>query len=126
ARTHLDESLRAWPRDPDALLLAARAARRTGSFDLAEHFLGRAEQAGAAEEGLTLERVLLRAERGDVDEVRPFCERLIAGGGPDADLALEAVAHGLARGYRLAEAQEVLDRWQKLRPDSAQAALVQG
>ena len=126
ARGHLEECLRAWPRDPDALLLAARAARRSGSFDGAEHFLARAEKAGAPEEALTLERVLLRAERGEVDEVRPFCHGLVERGDPAAPLALEAVAYGLARSYRLAEAQEVLDRWQKLQPDSAQAALVQG
>ena len=52
---------------------------------------------GAREEDLTLERVLLRAERGDVDEVRPFCERLGEGGGPGAALALEALAKGLLR-----------------------------
>jgi tetratricopeptide (TPR) repeat protein len=126
ARAHLEECLRFWPREPDALLLAARAARRSGSFDGAEHFLARAEKAGAREDDLTLERVLLRAERGDVDEVRPFCDRLIEGGGPGAALALEALTKGLLRTYRAGEALAALDRWDRLEPDSAQAALLRG
>jgi tetratricopeptide (TPR) repeat protein len=126
AREHLEECLKVWPRDADALLLAARAARRSGTYDAAELFLARAEKAGAREEDVVLERLLLRAERGEVDEVRPFCRALLEGDGPDAPLALEAVARGLLRSYRLQEAQAVLDRWQQLQPDNAQALFLQG
>jgi tetratricopeptide (TPR) repeat protein len=126
ARAHLEECLRVWPRDPDALLLAARAARRSATFDAAEQFLARAEQAGARPEDVVLERLLLRAERGEVDEVRPFCRALLEGEGPDAPLALEAVANGLMRAYRLQEALDVLDRWDQLQPDNAQAQFLRG
>lgn len=126
AREHLEACLKVWPRSPDALLLAARAARRSASFDGAEHFLARAEQAGAKPDDLTLERVLLRAERGDVDEVGPFCRGLLDRDAAAAPLVLEAVAFGLLRTYRLKEAQDALDRWQKLQPDNTQAAFFQG
>jgi tetratricopeptide (TPR) repeat protein len=126
ARLHLEACLTVWPRSPDALLLAARAARRSDAFDAAEDFLGRAEKAGAGEEGLLLERLLLRAQRGEVDEVRPFCRALLDGDGPDAPLALEALARGLARTYRLKEAEGALDRWRKLQPDNAQEAFLRG
>jgi tetratricopeptide (TPR) repeat protein len=126
ARGHLERCLSVWPRDPDALLLAARAARRSGSFDGAKHFLARAEKAGARDDDLTLERVLLKAELGDVDEVRSFCDRLVEGGGPGAALASEALAKGLMRVYRAPEALAVLDHWQQLQPDSPQTALLRG
>jgi tetratricopeptide (TPR) repeat protein len=126
ARGHLEEYLKVWPRDPDALLLAARAARRSATYDAAELFLARAEKAGARPEDVVLERLLLRAERGEVDEVRPFCRALLDGDGPDAPLALEAVARGLLRTYRLQDALAVLDRWQQLQPDNTQALFLRG
>ncbi len=126
ARAHLEQCLRFWPRDPDALLLAARAARRSGALDGADVFLARAADAGAREDDLTLERVLLRAERGEVDEVRPFCDRLLEGGGPGAALAAEALGKGLMRAYRPGESLAILERWEQQEPDNAQAALLRG
>src|SRR5579885_2432931 len=39
ALSHLQACLTVWPRDPETLFLAARAARRTGEFDWADHYL---------------------------------------------------------------------------------------
>src|SRR6266496_478093 len=39
ARAHLDACLKTWPNDPQALLLASRAARGTGAYDEAEQHL---------------------------------------------------------------------------------------
>src|SRR5437899_2390848 len=67
ARTHLQESLKVWPADGDALLLAARANRRLGDFDATEELLDRYRQARGQTDELFLERVLLRVQRGEVD-----------------------------------------------------------
>ncbi|HZY89373.1 MAG TPA: tetratricopeptide repeat protein [Gemmataceae bacterium] len=127
ARAHLEACLKVWPRDPDALLLAARGARRLGDFEQAEVFLARyRERRGPEDEAGALEQVFLRAERGDVDDVGPYCVRLIEEGRPAAPLALEALAHGFLRKYRLREAALCLTQWLERRPDDTQAVLFRG
>jgi tetratricopeptide (TPR) repeat protein len=126
-RDHLEACLRAWPRDPDALLLAARAARRLGDFEQADVFLARyRERRGPKDEAGSLEQVFLRAERGDVDEVGSFCVHLVETNRPAAPLALEAMAHGFLRKYRLREAALCLTQWLERRPDDVQAVLFRG
>ncbi len=73
ALEHFQASLRVWPEDADVLLLTARAARRRGDLATAEHFLSQCEAAPAVADRAILERVLLRAMRGELDEVESFC-----------------------------------------------------
>src|SRR5947209_8021757 len=61
AQVQLERCLRLEPQEPRALLLAARVARRVGSFDLAAGWLDRYQDLRGAGEELVLERVLLRA-----------------------------------------------------------------
>jgi tetratricopeptide (TPR) repeat protein len=127
ARDHLAACLKVWPHDADALLLAARAARRLGEFDRADALLARyRERRGPDDEAGSLEQVFLRAERGDVDEVGSFCVHLVEQNKPAAPLALEAMAHGFLRKYRLREAALCLTQWLERRPDDAQAVLFRG
>jgi tetratricopeptide (TPR) repeat protein len=125
AQYHLQGCLRLRPREPQALLLAARVARRVGSFDLAEQFLGKYQDL-ADDDDLVLERVLLRAARGEVDEVSAFCRARIEANHLVAPLVREAMAAGLLQVYRLQEAEKVLREWQDRDPDNTQALLLDG
>jgi tetratricopeptide (TPR) repeat protein len=117
---HLRQCLKVWHHDPEALLLAARASRRVGDFADAEKFQEQYEQAAGENDNLTLEGVLLRAERGEVDAVRDFCQVLVNQDHPDTALVLEAQARGYLRQYRLAEAFRCLKQWQNRQPENPQ------
>lgn len=127
AYPHLHAALMIWPRDPETLLLAARAARRRGLFDEADRFLDRYQDVrGNDDPDLVLERVLLRLERGEVDSVSKYCQTLVERDDPAAPLILEASAKGCLRMYRPQQAQTFLKEWLKRQPDNSQALLIQG
>ena len=126
AGEHLQACLRVWPNDPAALLLAARAARRAGLYDDAEEFLNRYQERHGRDDTLTLERALLTAENGDVDDVFKFCKAKVDAGDPESPLILEALARGLLRDSRLAEADWAMRTWQERNPDDPMALLLRG
>jgi predicted Zn-dependent protease len=126
AIAHLKACLQIWPRDPDVLYLAARAARRAGAFEEAELALEKYQRLRGSDEALNLERILLRANRGDVDSVAGFCRSRIDQGDPAATLVLEAAAEGLLRAYRLPEAEARVRQWQQVEPDNVQALYLLG
>jgi tetratricopeptide (TPR) repeat protein len=126
ARDHLRASLRVWPRDPETLLLAARAARRLGLFLEAEDLLKRYRQARGEDDDLTLEELLLQAERGDLDSIRDTLQTLLDQNDANAPLILEAQARGYLRQFRLHEAKARLKKWLRLQPDNPQAYFLQG
>jgi tetratricopeptide (TPR) repeat protein len=126
ALEHLEACLQVWPRDAEALLLAARAARRLSDFDRAErHLDGCARQSGQSEH-VALERLMLRAARGEVDAVGNTCQTLIDQGHPQTPLIYEALAAGCMRLYRVNDAAFALQRWQAKQPDNTQAKLMEG
>jgi predicted Zn-dependent protease len=126
ARQHLTVCLRVWPHDPAVLLLAARNARRLGAFSEAEQFLDEYQRAGGDADPLTLERALLRAERGEMDTVARYCHSLVERHDPASPLVLEALARGYLRSYRLEEAGMCLEIWQDQQPDDPQELFLRG
>jgi len=127
AVTHLQATLAVWPRDPEALLLAARTARRAGALDEADRSLDRYQDVrGPEDEALLLERVLVRVERGELDSVSNFCRARIERDDPATPLILEALARGYLRMYRPREAERSLEEWLRRQPDNPQALLIQG
>jgi tetratricopeptide (TPR) repeat protein len=126
ARHHLQMCVSVQPNDPEVLLLVARASRRVGAFDVAEEALTRYEDKHGVDDGLTLERMLLRAERGEIELVERCFRARVEAGHPDAPLILEALVRSFIRNYRLKEAEECLDRWFELEPDNTQALLDRG
>jgi tetratricopeptide (TPR) repeat protein len=126
AYKHLVRCLRVRPNDPDALFLLARAARRIGALEEADRALDRYQQRRGADESLVLERMLLRAERGAIDEVNKFFQARIEEDHPDASLILEAVTRGFIRNYRLRDAGVAMGQWLEREPDNTQALLFQG
>jgi predicted Zn-dependent protease len=126
AQRHLQVCLAIRPKDPDVLLLVARAARRSGALDAAEKFLERYEEVRGADDDLTLERMLLQAERGELEPVRRCFRAQVEQQHPDTALILEAVTRGNLRALRLRDAEDCLRRWREVQPDNVQALLLQG
>jgi tetratricopeptide (TPR) repeat protein len=127
ALSHLQACLSVWPRDPETLLLAARAARRTGEFSWADHYLDHYQkQRGEDNEELFIERVLVGAERGEVEPVSQFCQALVEKDHPATPLILEALARGYLRRARPRDAERVLNEWLKRQPDNLQAIFIRG
>jgi tetratricopeptide (TPR) repeat protein len=127
AMAHLHACLAVRPRDPEALLLAARTARRGNNLDEADRILDlyQAER-GKDDEDLFLERVLVRVQRGELDSVSKYCQSMIEQDHPSAPLILEALARGCLRMYRPLEAEKALNDWLKRQPDNAEALCLQG
>src|SRR5437763_13570925 len=102
---------------PEVLLLCARVARRSGNWAEAEDLLDRYWRKRGDDDELVLERLLLRASRGEVEPVRGLLQLRVEQGGDGAALAREAVAVGLL--YRLLpdEADPFIRDWLEQEPD---------
>jgi tetratricopeptide (TPR) repeat protein len=101
-------------------------ARRLEAFDHAEQFLQRYQAERGDNDDLLLERVLLRAERGEMDQVAAFGHTLVEQNHPASSLILEAFVHGYLRMYRLQEAKACLSLWLEREPESPRAYFFQG
>jgi predicted Zn-dependent protease len=127
AISHLNDCLKVRPRDSEALLLAARAARRTNNLDEADRLLDRYQAVrGKDDEDLFLERVLVRVQRGELDSVSNYCQSMIEQDHPATILILEALTRGCLRMYRPQAAESSLNEWLKRQPDNAEALCLQG
>jgi tetratricopeptide (TPR) repeat protein len=114
------------PEQREVLLLASRVARRSGSWSESELLLDRYWERYGDDEALVLERLLDRATRGDVDSAAPHLLSRIEQGGPEANLAREALITGLVYRFRWAEAVGLLDSWLSQAPDTTTALLLRG
>jgi len=110
---------------PDVLLLSARVARRTSGWTEAEELLDRYWRQRGDDEALVLERLLLRAARGEVDAVGPLLESRISQGGPSVPLVRDALVSGLLYRFRFDDAEKQVKLWLDDEPDSALAFLSQ-
>lgn len=126
ALLHFQSTLQVWPHHGPACLLAARAARLSGDFETAERYLricqAQPDLAGSA----ALERVLLRACKGDVDGVSEYCGALLQAQHPQTPQILEALAIGNLTLLRFGPAADALDRWLELEPAEPQATFLMG
>jgi predicted Zn-dependent protease len=111
---------------PDALLLAARIARRGGAWSDAERALDRYWEKCGDDDALVLERLLLRATRGELEAVGPKLQALIERDDTAAELAREALVAGLLYRFHLHEAERLIGDWLKQEPDSTMALLSAG
>jgi tetratricopeptide (TPR) repeat protein len=126
AARHLRASRSIHPNDPEAILLAAQVARRSGAWDDAEAFLDQYTQLNGEDEPLVFERLLMRACRGELESTNALLDARIAAGGRDARLAREAIATGLLYRYHWAQAEDYLKAWLAATPDDPFALLLQG
>jgi tetratricopeptide (TPR) repeat protein len=127
ARQRLGQCLDLRPGDPQAHLLAARAARRAELFEEAEDHLNKyRDLVGHATEEGTLERALLTAQRGEVPQVQEYLLSCLEVHHPQTDLILEALALGCTRTYRMHEAVGWLERLLRRQPGHVTALLTRG
>jgi type IV pilus assembly protein PilF len=118
ARKRLDVWLRVWPRDEEAHLMAARAARLCGDRDAAEAHL---QLHGAATEPVQLEFLLLRVQRGEVDTVAPALIECVEKGHPESPAILETLGHAYLHSLRYKAALACFTRWVELSPGAPRA-----
>jgi tetratricopeptide (TPR) repeat protein len=114
-----------FPNDPEVLLLSARAARRSDAWDEAEALLDQYWQQRGDDDALVLERLLLRATRGEVESAAAPLQARIARDDPAAPLAREALIAGLLYRFHLAEAEKHIDDWLQHDPNSTLALMAQ-
>jgi tetratricopeptide (TPR) repeat protein len=125
-RAHLKLCLEVRPRNPDVLFLLARTERRLGTFDDAEYHLVACERHGGDPEAVALERLLRRAQNGDLAGVETFLEN--SGLTDNADLVAiyEALSQGYLKTFRLPLAVNALNQWLALEPQRVRALLWRG
>lgn len=122
ARDRLAFCLSVWPWSPEVHLQVARAARLTGDTDAAESHLNRCLRLqNGATEAVQLEFLLLRVQRGDVDEVAGVLIPAVEKGHPEAPIILETLAKAYLIRLRYQPAYACLSRWIELYPDAARA-----
>jgi tetratricopeptide (TPR) repeat protein len=121
AQRHIDRAL--WVRQgwESTSLLAARIARFRGAYSEAERYLNRCDQGKDMSEPVQLEWLLLRCQRGDVDELAPGLLVLVDHNHPESSAILEAVAGVYMQQTRYLEALRCLDRWVERDPQSVRA-----
>ncbi len=102
-------------------VLAARIARLRGAYNEAEQHLDRCGPRSQMSEPVVLEWLLLRCQRGEVDELAPRLLALVERGHAESAAILEALAATYMRQTRYLEALPSLDRWVECDPGSARA-----
>jgi predicted Zn-dependent protease len=112
------------PRDAELRLLAAQTARRAGLLDEAERQLNAYQdiEGKASPEG-ALERALLTAQQGQLDEVEPYLRSQLEVHHPSSAHILEALAKGAIEVYRVNDAGNWLDALLQKEPGNVQALL---
>ncbi|HEX5273378.1 MAG TPA: tetratricopeptide repeat protein [Gemmataceae bacterium] len=122
ALAHVRLGLRVRPDSAEGHLLAARAERQGGDYPAAERDLQTCIRLqNGATAATQMEWLMLRAQRGEVDEVAPGLWYCVEQGHPDSDAILEALARAYMHQFRLGAALECLDRWLARRPDCPRA-----
>jgi tetratricopeptide (TPR) repeat protein len=114
------------PEQRDVLLLAGRVSRRSGNWNEAEALLDKYTNRYGDDAPLVLERLLLRAARGDLEGSAAQLAERMRRDGPEAALSREAVVTGLQYRFRWAEANQLLDDWLGKTPDDTIALLLRG
>jgi tetratricopeptide (TPR) repeat protein len=127
AREELARALRYRPGSAPLHLRAARVARQMNRLDEAEEHLRRCEELqGGQTEEQQLESLMIRAQKGDIDEVLPQLWPYVAEEKPQAPLVLEALANAYLGMARERAANECLTRWLEIEPNSVQALILEG
>jgi tetratricopeptide (TPR) repeat protein len=121
AQRHIDLALRVRDGWASTHLLAARIARQQGAYSRAEEHLSRCGPRDDMSEPVRLEWLLLRCQRGDVDELAPALLASVDRHHPESAAILEALAGVYMRQTRYREALRCLDRWVELAPENVRA-----
>jgi len=98
--------------------LLGRVFRRQRRFAEAERCFDAAQALGWSEEEITRQRMLARAQSGDVGAVEERIGGMLAGGADDAfaEDCYEALAEGFIGSFRMDDARECLEFWSRWQP----------
>jgi Tfp pilus assembly protein PilF len=119
AQQHLARCAKVWIWGAETRLLQARAARLAGEYDQAETYLRDSAELGTPPETVTVERLLRRAQQGELAGVEaPLVGRVLQGH-PDAVLILEVLTPAYLANYQLVQARECVRLWLEREPDRA-------
>jgi tetratricopeptide (TPR) repeat protein len=118
AREHLEKCLKVWPRSFRVNFLAARTARRLGDMEQAEAYLQTCQRLVGNRDEIVLERLLIRAQFDEPDEVQDALRDLVQKNHPDSSLILEALARGYALMFRFVDLDFILQMWRERDPDN--------
>jgi tetratricopeptide (TPR) repeat protein len=121
AQRHIDRALWVRPGWVSTSVLAARIARLRGAYSQAEQYLSRLGQHHEMSEAVQLEWLLLRCQRGEVDDLAPGLLGLVDRDHAESAAILEAVAGVYMRQTRYLDALKCLDRWVEREADSVRA-----
>lgn len=125
ARHHIENCLKIWPRSFRVNFLAARLSRRLGDLDRAEKYLQICQDIIGHHDEVFLERLMIRAQSGDLDDVQLALRDFVEKRHPDSPLILEALARGYAYQFRFVDLDFVLHTWLELDPDNLLAHFFQ-
>jgi tetratricopeptide (TPR) repeat protein len=127
AQVHVTSYLGVYPHSGPGHLLAARAARQLGDLEGALDHLAECEKVqGQRTPEITLERALIRAQRGEAEAAYADCQPLLERDDPATPRILEAFAKGFLDSYRVQAALDCLERWLSREPDNPQAYFLRG
>jgi tetratricopeptide (TPR) repeat protein len=121
AHRHIDQAVRVRAGRLSTRLLAARIARLRGAIAEAAQHLDRCGQPSEMSEQVQLEWLLLRCQRGELDELAPQLLASVDRGHPDSPVILEGLAGAYMQQTRYREALRCLDRWIERVPSSVRA-----
>jgi tetratricopeptide (TPR) repeat protein len=121
AQRHIEQALGVHRNREAAHLLAARIARLRSAYAEAEQHLGRCGQLNGLPEPLQLEWLLLRCQRGEVDELAPGLLAHVERNHPESQAILEALSRVYLHQNRYQEALRCLDRWVGQAPETVRA-----
>ena len=122
ALSRLDLCLLVWPNSMEVHLLAAKAARLKGDFDIAESHLNRCLKLAdepKKKDVVQLEFLLMRVQMGEVDEVARDLLKCVENKHADSALILETLSRAYMFNLRYRPAFSCLNQWIKLAPESA-------
>lgn len=110
--------------DAERLFLLGRMRRRQHRFAEAEQCFGAASTAGWDAAEIDRQRLLARAQTGEIREVEEAIARSLESGVDDAtaEECYEALAEGFIGAYRMREALECLGFWSRWQPANARPA----
>jgi tetratricopeptide (TPR) repeat protein len=122
ARSLLAGAQRVWPETAATHRLAARIERLLNHYPEAERHLQECRRLeGGSSEATQLEWLLLRAQRGEVDEVVPGLWVCVQQHHPESSAILEALASTYVHSFRLRAALDCLNTWLEREPDNVRA-----
>jgi tetratricopeptide (TPR) repeat protein len=100
--------------------LLGRVYRRQRRFAEADRCFSAAAELGWNRDDIDRQRLLKRAQTGDILAVEEELGRLLAAGGDDAfaEDCYEALAEGFIGSFRMADARECLDFWERWQPEN--------